>query len=263
MPEGDSAYRVAANLDRALAGQVLTQFQIRTGALAAANLAGEAVAGAEAFGKHVFVRIGEWSLHSHMLMDGNWHIYRQGARWRRPGHQARIVLGTKHVQVVGFRVAQVKLVKTRDERRLVGHLGPDVLKPEWNEGGRQRAAENLGADPRPIHVALLDQRNVAGFGNEYANELCFLFGVDPATPSNQVDAEAILELGERLLLANRDRVARTTTGNTRARDRLHIYGRAGRPCPRCGTRVRFTRLGADASRGRHVYWCPRCQPPAL
>ncbi len=260
MPEGDSAYRVAKTLDERLTGSTLTQFQVRTGSLAHWDLAGEVVHSVEPFGKHIFIRVGRWSLHSHMLMEGVWHVYRPGVRWRRPAHQARVILGTELVQVVGFRVAHLKIIRPEDEHFIVGHLGPDVLKQEWEEGGREVAAANLQGDTRAIHVALLDQSNVAGFGNEYANELCFLMGTNPATPASRVDALAFLEMGERLIRVNRDRVERTTSGNMRRGERLKIYGRAGRPCIRCGTTVQFTRLGADPSRGRHVYWCPNCQP---
>lgn len=260
MPEGDSAYRAAAGLRAALVGRALTEFQVRTGALGGIDLTGSMVESVEPFGKHIFIRIGGFSLHSHMLMDGTWHVYKRGARWRRPGHQARVVLGNEQFQAVGFRVAQTKLIRTSEEPNLVGHLGPDVLKPDWDQGGFEVAVANIQSDSRPIHVALLDQSNVAGFGNEYANEICFLAGVDPRTPACLLNAEHCLRIGTRLIRANLNRVERTTTGNTRPGARLHIYGRAGSPCLRCGTPVRFTRLGADPSRERHVYWCPNCQP---
>lgn len=260
MPEGDSAFRVARSLSQALVGRTLTEFQIRTSALAALDLTGKKVASVEAMGKHLLVRVDRWSIHSHMLMDGTWHLYRPGARWRRPDHQARIILANDQVQAVGFRVAQLKVVPLDRESALVGHLGPDPLKAEWEAGGRELAAANLLRDTRPIHVALLDQANVAGFGNEYVNEICFLMGISPLTPAANVDAERLLRLGTRLIRANRDRVERTTTGNARPGRRLHVYGKAGSPCPRCGTTVLFTRLGADPTRGRHVYYCPHCQP---
>lgn len=259
MPEGDSAYRVAAQLDRALSGRILTQFQIRTGTLARADLSGETVQNAEAFGKHIIVRIGEYSLHSHMLMDGTWHLYLPGIRWRRPAHQARLVLGNDQVQAVGFLVGKIRLVRTDQESKLIGHLGPDPLKPEWNNGGLEKATRNLAADHRSIHVALLDQSNVAGFGNEYANEICFLAGIDPAAPAAQMDVRSCLVIGARLIRANLGRVERTTTGDTRPGKRLYVYGRAGQPCRRCGETIRFTRLGAAPSSMRHVYWCPSCQ----
>lgn len=262
MPEGDSAYRVACSLDRALTGRRLTQFQIRTASLSAFDLSGQPVSSVESAGKHLLIRVGDWSVHSHMLMDGTWHIYRPGARWRRPAHQARIVLANAQSQVVGFLVAQLKVLPRSREFTLVGHLGPDPLKPQWDRGGREEAAANLQRDHRPVHVALLDQTNVAGLGNEYANELCYLLGVNPRTPASEVNTREAIRLGERLIRANRDRVERTTTGDMRPGRRLHIYGRAGRPCRRCGTIVQFMRLGADPSRERHVYFCPHCQPAA-
>ena len=147
-------------------------------------------------------------------------------------------------------------MSTKVERELVAHLGPDPLSDNWDPA---EAARNLAADPRPIHVSLLDQRNVAGFGNEYANELCFLLGADPTTPATDVDARAFVDLGAELIRANLDRGERTTTGNVRPGERLHVYGRAGRPCPRCGTLVRRTALGARAGEDRVVFWCPNCQ----
>ena len=261
MPEGDSAYRVAANLDRALRGGVVTRLEIRTGEADTLPLVGQEVRGVEAFGKHVMIRVGDYSIHSHMLMDGFWHIYRPGARWRRPGHEARVVVATEKAEAVGFLVAQVKLIRTRDEERLTGHLGPDPLKVGWDQGGKERAATNLAGDPRPLHVALLDQRNVAGFGNEYVNEICFLLGIHPGTPASLTDTVRVLDLGTRLIRANRDRVRRTTTGNTRAGKQKHVYGRAGKPCTRCGSLIRRTGLGAAAGQERVVYYCPTCQPP--
>ena len=259
MPEGDSAYRVASQLDRALSGQTLTQFQIRTGALSGADLTGQVVHSAEAFGKHVIVRIGDYSVHSHMLMDGTWHLYALGATWRRPAHQVRIILGNDRVQAVGFLIAQIQMVRTIHESKLIAHLGPDPLKPDRD--GIEIAVRNLVADTRPVHVALLDQSNVAGFGNEYANEICFIAGVDPGARAAGVDVRRCLEIGTRLIRANLGRVERTTTGNTRPGKRLYVYGRARQACRRCGTTIQFTRLGAQASEVRNVYWCPNCQPP--
>ena len=259
MPEGDTVFRVARSLNEALAGTTLTRGSIRTGQFGHIDLQGELVSEVDCYGKHLLIRFPDKVLRSHLRMEGAWHIYARNARWRKPAHKARIVLANRDSVAVGFLVSDIALVPSNQEGDLIGHLGPDVLKPDWFEGGFERAKQNLERDPRPIHVALLDQRNVAGFGNEYANELCYLRGVNPWTPANEVDIPAMLKLGHRLIHANKNRVARTTTGNTRPGQRLHVYGKAGRPCPRCGTQVRFGRLGADPSSGRHVYWCPRCQ----
>ena len=150
----------------------------------------------------------------------------------------------------------IEVMPTRDEDRLVGYLGPDPLAEDWDA---QEAARRLGSDVRSIHVALLDQRNVAGFGNEYAAELLFLRGVLPTTPTPEVDVAALLDLGVRTIRANRDRPDRTFTGVNRAGATTWVYGRAGRPCRRCGTLIHRGELGADPTRERVTFWCPQCQ----
>lgn len=262
MPEGDSAYRVAGRLRDALAGRVLTRFQIRHPDLVTADLTGRVVKDVVPAGKHVFIRIDDLSLHSHMRMDGVWHIYPAGGRWRRPAHQARLILATDGAEAVGYNLADIQLLPTEGEDLITRRLGPDPLKAQWDEGGLDEATLRVRADSRPLHVALLDQWNVAGFGNIYANEICFLAGLDPHTPANEVDVAKVLRLGARLIRVNKDRPRRVTTGTDRPGRRHHVYGRAGRPCFRCGGNIRFTRLGANPSEGRHVYWCPTCQPTA-
>ena len=259
MPEGDTVYRVAKSLRQALAGTALTAGTIRTPELATLDLTGETIEGVDSYGKHLLILFPNHVLRSHMRMDGVWHVYRKGTRWRKPSHQARIVLENDAYTVVGYLVSDIDLVKTQDVGSLIGHLGPDVLKADWESQGLQVAIENLSRDTRPIHVALLDQTNVAGFGNEYANELCFLRGLNPWQPANEVDAEALLRLGRRFIKANLTR-ARTTTGNLTPGRRLHVYGRAGRPCPRCRTPIELGEAGADPTKTRVVYWCPHCQP---
>jgi endonuclease-8 len=117
----------------------------------------------------------------------------------------------------------------------------------------------LSADTRAVHVAIQDQRNIAGFGNEYANEILFVRGVLPTTPADETDAAAMVDLGARMIRANRMRVNRTFTGDARPGMTTWVYGREGRPCRRCGTPIRGGSLGADATRQRNVFWCPTCQ----
>lgn len=117
----------------------------------------------------------------------------------------------------------------------------------------------MSGDTRSIHVALLDQRNVAGFGNEYANEILFVRGVLPTRPAPEVDVPAILDTGTRMIRANRDRQGRTFTGDTRPGRQTWVYGRGNQPCRRCGSRILRTELGADPTRERVVFWCPTCQ----
>lgn len=256
MPEGDTVFRTARRLDEALAGGEVTRFDLRVPRFATLDLTGQLVHGAVSRGKHLLLRIGDSSLHSHLRMDGAWFVYRPGEKWRHPAFKVRAIVGTAEREAVGVDIAEIEVVPTRDEAELVGYLGPDPLADDWDIG---EAIRRLSADTRSIHVALLDQRNVAGFGNEYAAELLFLRGILPTTPTAEVDVAALLELGVRTIRANRDRSGRTFTGINRPGQAAWVYGRAGRPCRRCGTRILRGELGADPTRERITFWCPFCQ----
>lgn len=256
MPEGDTVFRTAKRLNDALAGHEATRFDLRVPRLATADLRGQPIHGAVARGKHLLLRIGEHTLHSHLRMDGAWHIYRPGERWRHPAFRVRAIVGTSAHDAVGVDLAEIELVATRDEQDLVGYLGPDPLSDTWEAVD---AARRLSADARSIHVALLDQRNVAGFGNVYAAELLFLRGILPTTAASDVNAAALVELGARTIRANRDRPERTFTGIARPGQMTWVYGRAGRPCRRCGTLIERGQQGADPTRERITFWCPSCQ----
>lgn len=257
MPEGDNVYRTARTLNDALAGSVLTGCDIRVPAFATVDLTGRTVHEVVSRGKHLLARIGEDTLHSHLKMEGSWRLYRHGQRWGRPAFEARVVLTTADWQAVGFALAEVQVVPTAHEGELVGHLGPDLLAEDWDP---DEAVRRLAARPDvPIAVALLDQRNLAGLGNVYVNELCFLRGTLPTRPVGDVDLPAVVHLAHRLIVANRDRFERTTTGDLRRGNRLWVYGRGGEPCRRCGTRIRHTRLGRTELELRETYHCPHCQ----
>lgn len=259
MPEGDTVWRAAAALDRALRGRVLDSTDFRVPRYAAIDLRGRTVAGVGAYGKHLFVRIdGGTSVHAHFKMDGEWRLYRRGRRWAGPEHEIRVVLGAPPWDAVGYRLPVLDLLATADERRITDPLGPDVLGSDWNSA---EAAARLRSDPaRPLAEALLDQRLVAGWGNVYKSEICFLAGLDPLTPIGEIERlERVADLGHRLIAANRDRPGHVTTGDLRAGGGQWVYGRAGRPCRRCGTIIR-REPPSRASRERVTYWCPYCQP---
>lgn len=265
MPEGDTVWRTATHVNEVLAGETLTIFDLRVPRYATSDLTGWRVENVVSRGKHILHRIGHpdgnptlsVTLHTHLKMEGTWHIYASGARWKRPAYQARAVLGTSAVTTVGFDLGVLDLVPSSAEDDLVGYLGPDLLGTDWNPA---EATARMGADPSvPAAVALLDQRNLAGLGNEYANELCFLRGVRPATPIGETDAAALVDLSHRLVTANRDRVRRTTTGDTRPGRESWVYGRGGKPCRRCGTRIERGELGRRATEERITFWCPTCQ----
>lgn len=263
MPEGDTVHRAARRLNEVLAGREVTRCDIRVPAFATADLSRQRVHEIVAIGKHLLMRIGETTVHSHLKMEGSWHLYRPGSTWRRPAFEARMVLEVGALgddpgwQAVGFALGELELVSTRDEQSVVGHLGPDPLGPSFD---RDEALRRLVADPdRPIGLALLDQRAVAGLGNDYRNEVLFLRGILPETPIGQTDAAAVLDLAVRLIRANRDRVERVTTGDARRGRRLWVAHRENEPCRRCGTRIRMGHLGDDALTERQTFVCPRCQ----
>lgn len=245
MPEGDDVWRTARRL-RALDGQVLTASDFRIPSLATRDLTGRQVETTISRGKHLLTRIeGGVTVHSHLVMEGEWAVQRTGDRWRRPAHQARVVLRTETHEAVGFEV-RLELLPSDEEDRAVGHLGPDLLDPEWDDEDVAEAVRRLQADAdQPIGEALLEQRHLAG--------------VDPASTVSQVkDLERMVRRAHQLLRANLQG-PRTTTGDRRAGRRLWVYGRKG-PCLRCGTSIRKADLGPPG-RERPTYWCPACQPP--
>jgi endonuclease-8 len=260
MPEGDTVWQAARRLDDALAGRMLTRSDLRVPRFATADLTGRRVLDVTPRGKHLLTRIeGGLTLHSHLRMDGSWKVYANGQRWSGgPGHQIRAILGTDDRTAVGYRLPVLELLRTTDEDRAVGHLGPDLLGPDWDP---DRALANVLKDPaRELGEALLDQRNLAGIGNVYKSELCFLLGITPWLPAGELPADRAAKLpalAKRLLDANRERPIRNTTGR-RGQD-LFVYGRARRPCLRCRTPIRVAEQG-DGSRERPTYWCPLCQP---
>jgi endonuclease-8 len=260
MPEGDTVFLAGQTLDRALAGRTLSRTDFRHPALATADLRGRTVLGVRTVGKHLFTRFSaNLSLHSHLMMDGSWEVYRAGARWRHPAHQVRVVLADAQVQAVGFRLHELALVPTDEESRLVGHLGPDLLDPQWTDEHTTRAVAGLTADPgRELGLALLDQKVVAGVGNLYKCEICYLLGVTPWARVSEVDAEKTVALARKLLQANAWRHEQSTTGDTARGRRTWVYERTRAGCFRCGGRVLVGTQGSDV-RQRPTWYCPHCQ----
>jgi endonuclease VIII len=258
MPEGDDVFRAARRLDDALAGQVVTRTDIRVPAFATVDLAGEPMHSVASRGKHLLMRIGDQVLHSHLRMEGEWRIHRPGERWRRPAWQARAIVETATAVAVGFDLGLVEVFPASEEPERLAFLGPDLLGPDWDpeEAARRLAA----ASDAPAAVALADQRNLAGLGNVYVTELCFLRGIRPQRPMREVsDVPAVVDLARRLIVANRDRTARVTTGVDRRGEQLWVYGRGGEPCRRCGSTIEHGRLGRNDVELRDTWWCPNCQ----
>ncbi|MCW2857940.1 MAG: DNA-formamidopyrimidine glycosylase [Marmoricola sp.] len=257
MPEGDSVWQTARRLD-VLTGQVLTSSDFRIPSLATVDLGGRTVLETVSRGKHLLTRLEDgMTLHSHLRMDGRWDVQQLRSGWRRPEHEARVVLRTEKTEAIGYAVL-VDVVATVAEESLVGHLGPDLLGPDWDPAEALRRLERLPYVP--IGEALLDQRNLAGIGNIYRAEACFLAGVDPHDPVSAVpDLAKLIRICHQLLEAHRDRHSRITTGDRRPGRRLWVYQRLG-GCLRCGTPIRTGELGPEGQE-RTVWWCPSCQPP--
>lgn len=257
MPEGDTVFLAATRLRRALGGQVLTRTDFRVPRIATANLAGRTVEDVASRGKHLLFRIGGGvTLLTHFKMEGSWHLYRPGERWRGPGWQVRVLLETAPWIAVGFRLAVAELVETARESEVLGHLGPDPLREDWDAA---EALRRLLVHPdRPIGDALLDQRVMAGPGNVWRNELCFLRRLDPWMPVCLVpEPEELIALVQKMFAANRTTGSQVTTGDPRPGRTRWVYERAGQPCRRCGSRIL---VRGPREPERVTYWCPRCQP---
>ena len=260
MPEGDTVWNTAHALQKALAGHPLTGTDFRVPRLATTDLDGSTAVESTCRGKHLLLRLADagdrrLTLHSHLRMDGAWRTYPSGARWTGgPAHHIRVALYTPTTVAVGYHLHELAIVPTDEEHTLVGHLGPDLLGPDWDPA---EAVRRLATHPdTAIAEALLDQTSLAGIGNMYKAEVLYLRGTSPWTPVRDVpDLMAVVVLAQKLMAANRGRWQQSTTGSLRRSETYHVYGRRGQPCRRCGTLVRKQEQGE-----RVTYWCPTCQP---
>lgn len=266
MPEGDTIHRSADVLRRhLLGGTVLRAWSQPRPGLARvprlSRLEGRSVESVEARGKHLLIGFsgGLW-IRTHMRMRGSWHRYRIGEAWRLPASRASAVVRTESAVAVCFDAPEVELLTTAELGRhaALSALGPDLLGVTFDA---DEAARRLMAAPdTPLGEALLNQRAVAGIGNVYKSEVCFLECLDPWAGVGSVQADALaraLTTARRLMQANVRGGSRVTTGVGAPGSTLWVYGRAGRPCRRCGTLIVGRRQGEQA---RMTYWCPRCQP---
>lgn len=269
MPEGDTIFRAAATLAQALEGATVTAFASRVGQVRARlpqRLVGQRIAAVEPRGKHLLIWFApsDLALHTHMRMNGSWHLYRTGERWRKEEHLARAVIEVEGWQAVCFSAPVCELLSRTevDRHPSIAALGPDAL-----HAGTDLTEARRRLDARAdwtIAEALLDQRVLAGVGNVYKCEVLFIHRVDPWTLVADVPArtrEELLATSERLLKLNvapGSAPSRTTTRPQDGVGRLYVYGRARRPCPRCATPISRARQGEQA---RPTYWCSRCQGP--
>lgn len=267
MPEGDTIHRAARTLQTALAGRTITRFETVFPQLARvdedAPLAGRTIESVTAAGKNLLMHFsGDLHLRTHMRMNGSWHIYRPGERWRKPRGDMRIVLETGEWIAVAFNVPVAEfhdsdsLARQEDLRK----IGPDLIADDYDEAEAVRRIRARGEEE--IANVLLNQRVIAGIGNEYKSELLFMGKVSPFRLVRDMSDEellTVLRIARKIMIANvRMRsAARITTFSLDPRQKQYVYSRGGKPCRRCGSPIEYAKQGPDA---RGTWWCPRCQP---
>jgi len=278
VPEGDTIFRAARTLHRVLAGKTVTRFESVYPALTRIAddrpIVGRTIESVSARGKHLLIAFsGDLILRTHMRMNGSWHIYPTGARWRRPACDMRVLVGTHDAVAVGFNVPDAELLTAHElaRHKHMQALGPDLLADAGTHASLFDRAEVLrrfgdhGRDA--IADALLNQRIVAGIGNVFKSEILFLAGIDPFTPVSALAEGAldrVIDISRRQLASNvmsRSQTlgpafGRRTTRRLDPREKLWVYGRGGKPCRQCGAVIQSKKTGLDA---RLTYWCPECQ----
>jgi len=275
VPEGDTIFRAARALNKALAGAMVTEFETAYAQLASANdnepLTGCVIEKVEARGKWLLIHFsGDLILVTHMLMSGSWHIYRPGERWKRPRADMRIIIRTARYEAVAFSVpvAQFHTARSLERSTAIPKLGPDLLKESFAESEakariRARADEEIGN-------VLLDQKVMAGIGNVFKSEICYVCGIHPfrrVSSLSEREIDCLVDSARKLMAANVTEAAgdqivtytglRRTTGRSDPTARVWVYQRKGEECRRCGTTIEMRRQGPGA---RSSYWCPECQP---
>ncbi len=256
MPEGDTIRRLAERIDQRFAGQRCARSVTRDPRLTHVDFAGAVLTGADAVGKHLLVRFDDGrTLYAHLRMTGSFVV---GPASQEPAWRRRVELWMETGRLTGLNVPVLGVVATAEEDRIVGHLGPDLCAAEPPDV--DEIVARLQHDGSvPLAGALLDQRNVAGFGNLYAIELPFIVGVSPNQPVGTVDdLRTLVAIGIAVIRTNATRGPQNTTGRRLATDDHWIYRRRGRPCPLCGTRLDGWEEGTSPWR-RVSTWCPTCQ----
>jgi endonuclease VIII len=279
MPEGDTIYRAARALQKAIGGKAVTGFETGLATLARVNddapAVGRVVEKVESRGKWCLIYFsGDLILVTHMLMSGSWHLYRTGEKWWMGRAKMRVVIRTADWEAVAFNVpiAEFHTARSLERSSQVPKLGPDILSEEFTvEGGAARlAAYGLENPEAEIGVVLLNQRVLAGLGNVYKSEVAFAAGVNPFRAMRtitQPEIENMVEVAQRYMKANvadgSSEGIVTYSGNRRTthamnrEERLWVYRRQGQECRRCGAAVMMRKQGVQA---RSTYWCPECQP---
>lgn len=260
MPEGDTLRRLADKITNRFAGSLVERSVMRDPRLVGIDLAGTTLRNADAYGKHLFVRFDDGrTLHAHLLMTGGFEVGRPSpdSEWRR-----RVELWLDNGRLTGVAVPILGVVPTSSEHEITDRLGPDLCGRSGPPDIDAIVALMLGAPEAPLAGALLDQRNVAGFGNVYANDVPFIAGIDPHQPVGTIDGLAdLVAIGTALIRTNAERGPQNTTGRRLHTDARWVHGVGRRPCPVCGDRLSYEQ-DDRTSWQRSITWCPTCQPVA-
>lgn len=257
MPEGDTIHRLAAQLRGLLEGKPVVRVEVARRATGGPRppVPGTEIVAVDAVGKHLLIRFGDGTtLRTHLQMNGRWDCYAEGESWRRPRHRMRALVAVPGFEAVCFDAP----IAVLERAPAVGHLGPDLCRADVDLDEVLARLARFVDDDAPLADVLLDQRVGCGIGNVYKSEVCFAVGRHPATPIRRLDDAARREMfvvAATQLQANLGGGPRTTVGPRPGA--LAVYGRARRPCRRCGTPVEMSRIGAIP---RTTYWCPVCQP---
>jgi len=260
VPEGDTVWRTASRLHRALAGEVITLSDFRVPEIATLDLRGASTVEVVSRGKHLLHRVDSGlTIHSHLKMEGQWRVERPAdtPSWLRRA-DLRAAVGTASWSALGLRLGLLEVLPTEREDDVVGHLGPDVLGPDWDPA---LAASRLLSSGTVVGAALLDQRVLAGVGTLWASESLFLERIGPWTPAAELGADRVDALVAhiwRLLDTARHHAVQSSTGVRRKGEENYVHARSGRPCRRCGDTVRVSMIG-PAGRERTMFYCPTCQ----
>ena len=261
MPEGDTVWRTATRLHQALAGKQTIESDLRWPEISTADLTGRRTLEVVSRGKHILHRFeGGLTLHSHLRIEGQWRIEATPGlprRWRT-NPQLRALVTAPDWTALGLRLGMLDLVPTAREGDLVGHLGPDVLGPDWDAG---QAVENLARAAVPVGQALLDQRNLAGVGTMWCAETLFLEKLNPWVTASELGRprlEQIVLRAHRLIDNGKNHAVQSSTGSYRLGEAHYAHARSGRPCRRCGATVRVAPIGLPPQE-RTMFYCPGCQ----
>ncbi len=243
MPEGDTIWRAAAELQRRVAGRRVCAAR----PVALIRLVDRTLLRVEPVGKHLYMHFdGGVVLHTHMRMTGAWHLYASGERRRRAAHLTTAVLDFGDVQAVLFAAPTCEIVPGSAVGR---GLGPDILGADFDVV--EVVARARTTTHRTVAEIMLDQRVCSGVGNIYRCDALWHERIDPlSTPSALDDADLA-----RIYTRARDLMRRAAVAD-RFRSRKAVHGRAGRPCTTCGTLICTQALGEPS---RVLFWCPRCQ----